>query len=59
MGQSISLIPGRYGFTDTAPGFKQVDRGGITLQTADMKLIDVRLELGAAAAKSPSLPKRH
>src|SRR5205085_7388673 len=45
------LIPGRYSFTVSAPGFKQVDRDGITLQTSDIKLIDVRLEIGAATSQ--------
>lgn len=43
------LIPGRYSFIITAPGFKTAERKGMTLQTADMKQIDVTLELGAVA----------
>src|SRR5260370_9927530 len=45
------LIPGLYSFTVTAPGFKQVDRDGITLQTADIKLVDTKLELGTASTQ--------
>jgi len=43
------LIPGRYSFIITAPGFKTAERKGVTLQTADMKQIDVGLEVGAIA----------
>jgi len=43
------LIPGRYSFIIAAPGFKKAERKGMTLQTADMKQIDVTLELGAVA----------
>src|SRR5712664_122926 len=39
------LLPGRYHFTITAPGFKTENRRGIDLQTADNKQIDVQLEL--------------
>ncbi|MFB3827040.1 MAG: carboxypeptidase regulatory-like domain-containing protein [Bryobacteraceae bacterium] len=41
------LIPGRYNFTVTAPGFQQSQQTGIVLQTADNKLVDVQLQLGA------------
>src|SRR5882724_737405 len=43
------LLPGRYRFTITAPGFKTENRRGVELQTADNKQIDVQLELGSAA----------
>ncbi len=43
------LIPGHYSFTVTAAGFKQAERSGITLQTADNKQFDVTLEVGAAS----------
>ena len=42
------LIPGSYSFSVTAPGFKQAERHGITLQTADIKAIDTELELGSS-----------
>ncbi len=42
------LIPGRYGFSVSAPGFREAERRGITLQTADNKLIDTRLEIGTS-----------
>ena len=42
------LLPGRYRFSVTAPGFKTTDRSGITLQTGDDKQVDVQLELGAS-----------
>jgi hypothetical protein len=45
------LIPGRYSFIITAPGFKTAERKGVTLQTADMKQIDVGLEVGAIAER--------
>ena len=43
------LIPGHYRFTVTAPGFKQAERVGIELQTADNKSIDVVLAIGTAS----------
>jgi hypothetical protein len=43
------LNPGPYSITVTAPGFKTAERKGITLQTADIKQIDITLELGANA----------
>src|SRR5713101_4442236 len=42
------LLPGRYRFSIAKPGFKTSDRSGITLQTGDVKQIDVQLELGAS-----------
>jgi hypothetical protein len=42
------LIPGRYSFTISSPGFRAVERQGITLQTGDNKLIDVQLEVGTS-----------
>ena len=41
------LIPGHYSFTVTVPGFKQAERHGITLLTADNRQVDVQLEVGA------------
>ncbi len=40
------LIPGPYSFTVSVPGFKTTERKGLTLQAADNKQIDVRLEVG-------------
>src|SRR5258706_300198 len=40
------LLPGHYSFSVTARGFKQAARRGLTLQTADNKLIDTQLEIG-------------
>lgn len=45
------LVPGRYSFTVTAPGFQRMDQEGIPLQTGDDKLIDTRLAVGAASDK--------
>ena len=45
------LIPGNYSFRITAPGFRQVERHGITLQTADQKQFDTQLELGSTSAQ--------
>jgi len=45
------LIPGRYSFSVTAPGLKQAERHGITLQTADIKSVDTQLELGSATTQ--------
>jgi hypothetical protein len=42
------LIPGNYRFTVTAAGFKQAERTGISLLTADNKSFDVQLEVGAS-----------
>lgn len=43
------LNPGAYTIVVSAAGFKTAERKGITLQVADMKQIDIRLELGALA----------
>ncbi len=40
------LIPGPYSFTVSVPGFKTTERKGFTLQAADNKQIDVKLEVG-------------
>jgi hypothetical protein len=45
------LIPGPYSFTVTVLGFKQAERHGITLQTADNKQVDTQLEIGAATTQ--------
>jgi hypothetical protein len=39
--------PGPYNILVTAEGFKTAERKGITLQTADIKQIDIALEVGA------------
>src|SRR5215472_1046848 len=39
------LIPGRYSFSVSASGFRDLQRHGITLQTGDEKLIDTQLEV--------------
>jgi hypothetical protein len=41
------LNPGPYNILVTAEGFKTAERKGITLQTADIKQIDIALEVGA------------
>jgi hypothetical protein len=41
------LIPGRFNFSVTAPGFQLSQQTGITLQTADNKLVDVQLQVGS------------
>ncbi len=40
------LLPGKYRFTVSAAGFKGEIREGVTLQTADQKQFDVRMEVG-------------
>src|SRR5579864_7485849 len=45
------LIPGYYSFRVTAPGFKQVERKRIELQTADQKQFDTQLELGSTSTQ--------
>src|SRR5260370_2854028 len=42
---------GNYRVRGTAPGFKQVERNGIELQTADQKQFDTRLELGSTSTQ--------
>ena len=42
------LLPAHYRLTIAAAGFKNTERAGIELQTADVKQIDVQLELGNA-----------
>jgi hypothetical protein len=41
------LLPGRYRFSVSRPGFKTMIRDGLTLQAADIKQFDVVLEVGA------------
>ena len=41
------LLPGHYNISVAAAGFRNAERRGITLQTADSKLIDIELEIGA------------
>ena len=43
------LIPGHYEFTISAPGFKGETRKGISLQAADNKQFDSRLEVGTSS----------
>ena len=43
------LLPGRYRFSITAPGFKSLDRSGIQLQAGDNKQLDGQLEVGATS----------
>jgi Carboxypeptidase regulatory-like domain len=38
------LTPGNYSLRVTAPGFKQVERHKIALQTADQKQLDIQLD---------------
>src|SRR5260370_36977406 len=45
------LIPGNYSLRVTAPGFKQVERRGIALQTADQTQFDIHLELGSTTTQ--------
>ena len=45
------LIPARYDFTISAPGFKSVDHKGIVLQTSDSKQIDSQLEVGSTSTE--------
>lgn len=45
------LIPGNYSIRVTAPGFKQVERHGVSLQTADQKQIDITLEVGSTSTQ--------
>lgn len=42
------LLPGHYGFTVSASGFKTVDHIPLELQVGDQKTADVRLPLGTA-----------
>jgi hypothetical protein len=41
------LIPGNYSFRITVPGFREIERRGILLQTADQKQFDTQLVLGS------------
>ena len=43
------LLPGHYGFTITAAGFKTEDRKGITLSAGDVKQIDTALQVGSSS----------
>jgi hypothetical protein len=43
------LLPGRYRFSMTAPGFKSLERSGIQLQAGDNKQLDSQLEVGATS----------
>lgn len=45
------LIPGDYSLSVIAPGFKNVERRGISLQTADQKQFDMQLELGSTSTQ--------
>src|SRR5437588_11920659 len=41
------LIPGDYRVTVTSTGFKEFVRGGLTLRSAQVPRIDIKLEVGA------------
>src|SRR4051794_37388137 len=43
------LLPAHYRLSISAEGFKTSERGGIELQTADVKQIDTQLVLGSAS----------
>ncbi len=43
------LLPGHYGFTISAAGFKTEDHKGITLSAGDVKQIDTALQVGASS----------
>ena len=43
------LLPGRYHFSVTSPGFKTASRTGLVLQAGDNKQIDVSLEVGESS----------
>lgn len=43
------LLPGKYHFTISSPGFRTEQRLGITLQAADVKQFDVQLAVGSEA----------
>ena len=45
------LVPAKYNFTVTAPGFKSIERKGVTLQTSDNKQIDIVLEIGSTTTE--------
>jgi len=45
------LLPAKYSFAITAPGFKTTERTGIVLQTSDNKQIDSQLEVGTATSE--------
>jgi hypothetical protein len=45
------LIPGNYSFRITAPGFAQVERHGVVLETADQKQFDTQLEVGSTTTQ--------
>src|SRR4029453_9706377 len=44
--QIFRLNPGRYQIEVEAPGFKKLERAGVTVQVADKLDIDLTLELG-------------
>ncbi len=45
------LVPGPYSIAVAAPGFRPIERKGITLQTGDNKTVDLQLELGSTTAQ--------
>jgi hypothetical protein len=45
------LNPGTYAVIVSAPGFKVAEQRGISLQTADIKQIDLRLEIGTESER--------
>jgi hypothetical protein len=46
---AVGLLPGNYSINVTAPGFKEFDRKGITLQTQQNATINVKLAIGNAS----------
>jgi hypothetical protein len=45
------LLPAKYGFAISVPGFKTAERKGIELQTSDNKVIDTQIEIGTATSE--------
>src|SRR4051812_21483776 len=45
------LVPAKYSFAITAPGFKTTERTGIVLQTSDNKQIDTQMEVGTSTSE--------
>jgi len=45
------LVPGHYSIIVSSPGFRPLERHGITLQTGDHKLVDTDLELGVSTTQ--------
>ena len=45
------LVPAHYSFSVVAAGFRPVEQHEITLQTGDIKQIDIQLEIGSATTQ--------